>query len=120
VQRGPSEKVVVLLGRRMSADLQQISPEQSALFWQDFGQVALHRPSQQILPAALLQSMDWVQATGHALELAVGLRQRPVTLRFGSTARTEVQQISPAAVSHSTESAQALGHSEAGKQMLGL
>ena len=104
----------------MSADLQQISPEQSALFSQDFWQLVLHRPSQQILPAAVLQSMDWVQAPGHTLELAVGLRQRPVTFRFGSTARTVVQQISPAAVSHSTESAQALGHCEAGKHMLGL
>lgn len=90
------------------------------MLWQDFGHLSLHRPSQQISLAAVLQSMDWVQTPGHAPGLVVGLRQRPVTFRFGSTAPTVVQQISPSAVSHSTESVQAFGHFEAGKHMLGL
>jgi hypothetical protein len=70
--------------------------------------------------------MDWTQVLGQVLRPAavvsvvVLLRQRPVTFRFGSTARTEVQQVSPEAVSHWLESVQARGHLDAGKHMWGV
>jgi hypothetical protein len=66
MQRGPTEKVAVALGRRVSADLQQIWPGQSTLLSQVFVQLLLHRPSQQISPLVVLHSVDVVQALGQA------------------------------------------------------
>jgi hypothetical protein len=116
VQRGPTENVVVALGSRVSADLQQIWPGQSLLCWQVFGQLLLQIPSQQISPPAVLQSTDWAQTLGQAVVLLAGLRQRPVALRFGSRLRTVVQQTSPLVVSHSEDWVHAFGHLDAGKQ----
>lgn len=58
---------MVAAGSRVSADLQQICPLQSLLTSQVFLQLLLHVPSQQSSPAAVLQSLDWVQAVGHVV-----------------------------------------------------
>ncbi len=67
VHRGPGEKVCVAAGSRVSADLQQICPEQSLLVSHVFGQDLLHMPLQQSSPFDVLQSVDVEHSFGHAV-----------------------------------------------------
>jgi hypothetical protein len=100
---------------RISADLQQIWPEQSLLCLQVWAHFLLHRPLQHTSPIEVLHSEDWLQVLGQAVY--VGFRQRPATPRLGSMLPTVVQQISPFAVLQSVDAAHALGHSDGDRQM---
>ena len=86
----------------------------------DWGHVGWHKPSAQQRPPAIAQSVDCVHFVGQgSASAAFGARQSPVTLalRFGSTLRTDVQQISPIVVLQSELVAQAWGQEFAGVQM---
>jgi hypothetical protein len=103
-------------GRATVGDLQQISPKQSLSCVHVMAHVAEQRPLQQMLPPDVCSHWaDDEQTLGHAW--MAGFRQRPDTLRFGSTACTVVQQISPSSVLHSESRVHAVGHCRASVQM---
>jgi hypothetical protein len=96
--------------------LQQILPVQSLLCWHAFGHVAEQIPSQQIGVVPLeVQSADVLHAFKQGS--VAGFKQRPLALRLGSSASTDVQQISPWLLLHSVSDAHDFGHLLAGVQM---
>jgi hypothetical protein len=97
--------------------LQQICPVQSLLTWHDFGHVFEQMPLQQSGFVAS-QSEDTLHVFGQASPPRyVGLRHRPAAARSGSSAPTDVQQMSPALVLQSLLALHAFGHSLAGRQI---
>lgn len=113
---GVTEKRTGGAGTDNVGDLQQIWPTHSLSSVHVCAQVAAHRPLQQSsvdpVPA---QSDEAVHALGHGW--MTGLTQRPFTLRFGSSACTVEQQISPLVVLHCESSVQDAGHCVAWVQM---
>ena len=96
--------------------LQQILPVQSLLCWHAFGHVAEQTPSQQIgLVLLELQSEDVLHAFRHGS--VAGFKQSPLATRLGSSAPTDVQQISPWLLLQSESRAHDFGHLLAGVQM---
>jgi len=100
---------------RLTADLQQSWPVQSLLCVQVLGQVEAQRPLQHSSPEEESQSAEELQALGQVSYL--GFRHSPDVLRLPSILPTDVQQISPDAVSQSVLEAHALGQREGGRQI---
>ena len=84
---------------------------QSVFFLHALAQVFAQTPSQQSWPVAL-QSDEVMHDFGHGS--VCGFRHSPFTFKLGSTVFTDVQQTSPAVVSHSELVVQPFGHRLAG------
>jgi hypothetical protein len=103
-------------GSSCDGERQQIWPVQSLLCMQLFGQVAAQKPLQQRAAVALpAQSDDVEHVFGQGVD--IGFKQRPLELRLGSSAPTDVQQISPLAVLQLVSPAHAVGQLLAAVQM---
>jgi hypothetical protein len=103
-------------GRATVGDLQQISPKQSLSCVHVTAHVDAQRPLQQIgVPGIWSHSVDVVHALGHAW--TAGFKHRPEALKWGSTACTVVQQISPLSALHCESVLHGAGHSSALVQM---